>query len=246
MKTRTKKWWEKTVEYAYIKQDLGDYEFIWPFDGDHETLSDSAIANGLLWSIVEFKSTLKWESAEQSKFDKHGKGRYLKAKKALTKEYGSNLEKGIAHHFIVYGELNSLSNLVLKSECYFSTENRYVFVPTDLVKRGIELTPFTKYVFDFNKWKNGSNGGGLRSGPDLYPPQNPNGGLGLSEYGAVIGVGVMDNVAVCMSIEDFVRETTPTITAISNNRPGLHITTRPFKATTGKLKHPPEEDESYA
>lgn len=239
MGTRTPKWWEKTVEYAYVKQYLGEYEFISPFDGEHETLSDCAIANGLQWSIIEFKATERWESAEKIKFNKHGSSNYAQAKLALVKGYGDS-DKGIDHHFIVYGQLDLHRTLTLKSERYFSTENEYVFEPNNLINKGIELSSFAKYVHEFNQWKNGGNGGGFGGGSNTYPPQNPNGGLSLSNYGVVVGVCLKDNVAVVMSIEDFVKETTP---ANSSNRTEILVAPKPL---TFRHKAPPEEDESFA
>ncbi|MFS1934519.1 hypothetical protein [Vibrio splendidus] len=244
MKLRTQKWWEKTVEYAYVKKYLGEYEFIWPYDGKHESLSDSAIANGLTWSIIEFKSDLKWENAEKKKFEKHGSGKYLEAKLALMKNYAEgNANKGIAHHFIVYGELDSHNNLSLKSERYFAAENKYIFEPTELVKKGIALTPFIKYVYEFNKWKNGGNNGGSGGG-STHPPQNPDGGLSLSNYGVVVGVGLKNNTVVCMTLEDFVKETTPQKINLDNMAGSLSKVK--IKPLVSKQKVPHEEDESFA
>lgn len=236
MRFRTPKWWEKTVEYAYVKQYLGEYEFISPFDGEHETLSDCAIANGLQWSIIEFKANSKWESAEKIKFNKHRLSTYIQAKVALMRDYG-NPDNGIAHHFIVYGQPDLDRTLILKAERYFSTENQYVFEPNNLINKGIELSSFAQYVHEFNQWKNGGNGGGFSGGSSTHPPQNPNGGLSLSNYGVVVGVCLKDNIAVIMSIEDFVKETTPVNSAEILEEP---------KPLISRHKARPEEDESFA
>lgn len=208
MKDNEKIWWEKTVEYTYVRKYLGEYEIIFPLDGSLEKLSDAMVGDSLRWIIIEFKASKAWETPERKKFDKYGVGRYEKAKKDLLRDYGfdDQLNFGVKHHFIVYGELNDVDDLYLKTEQYFSIPETSVFSPKNLLSNGIEQSRFLKYITRFNRWKSPPDNGGTERGTDDRPSTGPRGGLAIKEYGVVFGVGVKDKVVVCMTMEDFINQ----------------------------------------
>lgn len=231
-------WWEKTVEYAYVRKFLGDYTFLYPFDGKHEKLSDTLLSNGYSWIIVEFKQDHKWLTSEKEKFNKYGGVKnYSEACKELVGKYGSNNYSGIGHHFIVYGKLEDKgkSNLDLIAERYFSKPKDEIFKPVDLLLKGIEQSDFIKYVNRFNWFKSrrGGNGGG--SGDSHDPGPTPR-GFDFDNYTSVIGIGIKDNAVVCAPMKELIE-----LTEQSVNKQDVVSLTDDYKFCTIKKRHPPKE-----
>ena len=212
MKDNNKTWWEKTVEYSYIRDFLGPYEIIFPLDGDLEKLSDAMVGDNLRWIVIEFKSGQAWEKQEVVKFDKHKRGRYEEAKSDLLPKYGVKKGKkegepeeylGIEHHFIVYGEVNDIGDLYLKAERYFSEPNTIVFSPRVLLNKGLSESKFYEYIVDMYNWKSPPGNGGVTASASDGPTSGPSGGGVLAEYGTVFGVSEDSKGVVCMTMQDF-------------------------------------------
>jgi hypothetical protein len=222
-------WWEKTVEYFYISKYLHSFAMVVPLDGNHEKLSDAALSNGFQWIIIEFKKDLDWLRPEKEKFDKHGSGRYEDAKKTLLAEYGE--DKGLNHHFLVYGEVSEEGDLSLKCEKYFSTPQKNVFDPSELFAKGLTFDRFKKYVEKLVWYKsrdNGDSGGnGNVTPPDTDLPDS-GGVLSFSDYHSVFGVNVLKNEVTCMTIKEFVE--------LASDKPGRTPPSQPA--------HPPREKNS--
>nr|VVV06115.1 hypothetical protein AW0309160_03599 [Aliivibrio wodanis] len=239
-------WWEKTVEYFYVQSHLGKYKFLYPFDGVHERISDSLLSNGYSWVIIEFKKNHEWLEAERLKFNKkNGYSTYNQARKELVNDYGDRLKDGVKHHFIVYGELDEEDNLTLKTERYFSIPKNEVFLPNDLLSKGIEQSLFVKYVNRFNtlKGKKGGNGG---SGGSNSPDQPKPGGFDFENYTSVIGIGLKDNVAVCLPLNQLIKEAQE-LTLKNDLTKNLDAAaTITFSTVSSKKKHPPEPLEEFA
>ncbi|EHY0994017.1 hypothetical protein [Vibrio parahaemolyticus] len=208
MEENNKVWWEKTVEYSYVRKHLGDYEIIFPLDGNLEKLGDTMVGDSLRWIIIEFKACKSWEKPEKDKFEKYGVGRYRKAKLSLQKMFGIENSKGealgIKHHFIVYGELNDVDDLYLKAERYFSEQNKLVFSPKNLLSDGIEESRFIEYIKKFNAWKSSSGDGGVSVDSGNPSDPRPDGGISLGEYGVVFGVSDKNNAIMCLTMYDFI------------------------------------------
>ena len=60
-------WWEKTVEYYFVKQCLLDVD-IAPFDGDVEKLGDALTHNNGKFLLIEFKRAFENLSSEKNKY----------------------------------------------------------------------------------------------------------------------------------------------------------------------------------
>ncbi|HHR6036744.1 TPA: hypothetical protein ACS70C_001103 [Providencia alcalifaciens] len=237
MRNNKSLWWEKTVEYAYVKRFLGDYSFLYPFDGEHEKLSDALLSNGFSWIIIEFKQDQNWIRAEIKKFNKYGgMSNYSNACENLVGIYGSKEYSGIGHHFIVYGKLDDHDNLDLFTERYFSTPNEAIFKPIDLLLKGIKQSDFIEYVNLFNLYKNyrdGNNGQNRRSKKPKGPGPRS---LNFEDYASVIGIGVKDNVVVCVPMKKLVELITQ-----EKKQENANNNSDVCSLSTSKQKHQSEE-----
>lgn len=136
----TIKWWEKTVEYYFVKHFVNINKFIAPLDGREEQAGDAIFANENKWILIEFKKDEKSISSEKDKFID-----YEEAKTELLNEDG--------HHFIIYGYENEENKLSLKSQTYFS-EEKYTILYS--LQRGIEIDDFKIYLEKLLEYKKGS------------------------------------------------------------------------------------------
>lgn len=108
--------WEKTVEWTYVRKHLKCEDFAAPLDGYEEKAGDVAIGfENLNWCLIEFKKdrgALKserekypyfignvWNGVTQEKFDE-----WLSACKTLIFRYATDAPLEEAPHFLVYGE----------------------------------------------------------------------------------------------------------------------------------------------
>jgi hypothetical protein len=76
-KMAEKIWWEKTVEYTYVR-DLGIGDFAAPFDGNEEQMGDAVMKRENRWLLIEFKRTGHQFSSERKKYPKGRCDTYLK------------------------------------------------------------------------------------------------------------------------------------------------------------------------
>lgn len=98
-------WWEKTVEYAFVRACQRDWLAV-PLDGDPERAGDALFGDGTVWLIVEFKKDREAIGAEAKKYkDFDNAARQLKERDA--------------HHLIVYGVAAS-GPLEIRGTTYFS------------------------------------------------------------------------------------------------------------------------------
>ncbi|MDC4533324.1 hypothetical protein OHV54_10485 [Acinetobacter baumannii] len=131
-------WWEKTVEYFFIKKYVADH-LVAPLDGNHELAGDAFLSdNQQKWIMIEFKARAESLDTEKKKF------------RSYDEAYNA-LGKYDHHHYLIYGEiLNGEFDLVAKT--YFSRR-----VPKDIkkiVEYGRDIDSFLKYLNFFIKFKN--------------------------------------------------------------------------------------------
>lgn len=140
------KWWEKTVEYKFIKEYIDLDSFIAPLDGNEEKAGDAIFGQNENFILIEFKKDKNSIKDEQKKFNN-----FNSVKKIL-----STLDE---HHIIIYGEVNS-KDLTLNAQTYFSEKS---FQLTKKFSNGKTLEEFEKYLdifLDFKKGKKTENGTG--------------------------------------------------------------------------------------
>lgn len=100
------KWWEKTVEYYFIKKYIPDEMILSPLDGNQEKAGDAFLSSNEKWVILEFKKDRPSLSSEKKKYTN-----YDDAKNALS--------PNDTHHFLIYGQI-SRGKFCLAGETYFS------------------------------------------------------------------------------------------------------------------------------
>ncbi|CAH1599097.1 conserved hypothetical protein [Vibrio owensii] len=177
------KWWEKTVEYLFVKKHFDEGSLIIPFDGAEELQSDSALCVASEWILIEFKKDKKSIPSEKKKF------RNFEA--AMQK-----LGKFDSHHHIVYGapmRTGESVNLVLKSQTYFSgSESSNI---ESILKSGVEFEFFQSYLKEFVLFKKTT--------------EKDVGGVVLDTNSNVIGVSSSGKVVECKSMKEYVLEYFP-------------------------------------
>lgn len=135
-------WWEKTVEYYFIKSYVDLSMFIAPLDGTYEKAGDTIFGTVTGWVLIEFKRNLASIKAEVQKYTSY----------ELAKE---NLKSKDNHHLIIYGEEVN-NELSLKCQRYFSEQP----IPIEATFNvGIPLNPFMEYLQKLIRYKNESGGG---------------------------------------------------------------------------------------
>jgi hypothetical protein len=100
------KWWEKTVEYYFIRKFIPDEMILSPLDGKEEKAGDTLLSNNEKWVILEFKKDLGSLASEKKKYKNYD---------AAEAELSSNDE----HHFLIYGQVVD-SEFGLGGKTYFS------------------------------------------------------------------------------------------------------------------------------
>lgn len=130
------KWWEKTVEYYFVKQHVNLNILFAPLDGkEEEKTSDLILANIDRWLLIEFKKSKSDIDKEKVKFHDY------EAAKARLQEKDN-------HHCIVYGELNSVFQL--KGKTYFSKKP---FSVNNIYRHGTDLKTFNEYIERLSRFK---------------------------------------------------------------------------------------------
>lgn len=181
------KYWEKTVEYAFLTQVIkeGKADFAAPLSGSLERgAGDAIFAEGSQFILIEFKAKKAGMASEDSKFKN-----YEDARRALDGSDG--------HHFFVYGRRKE-SRLELVATTYFSRRppkggNKSALL---CLADGVEKDEFDKYLVTFL---------GHRESDE----RSKSGGVDVLDYATVIGVEPNSNSAIACSLRDYVAHFKP-------------------------------------
>ena len=133
------KWWEKTVEYKFIKEYIDLDSFIAPLDGNEEKAGDAIFGKNENFILIEFKKDKNSIKDEQKKFSNFN----------LAK---SNLSKNDEHHILIYAEINN-KDLILNAKTYFSEK---IIELNKKFSNGKTLKEFKIYLDLFLEFKKGS------------------------------------------------------------------------------------------
>ncbi|WP_299086664.1 hypothetical protein [uncultured Campylobacter sp.] len=108
-------WWEKTVEYYFVKQCLLGID-IAPFDGDVEKLGDVLTHNNGKFLLIEFKRAFENLSLEKNKYKD-----WEESAKAI-KTYNSTWLDG-GFHIFIFGSKDNYK-FELKAHKYWMLQDR--------------------------------------------------------------------------------------------------------------------------
>lgn len=172
------KWWEKTVEYAFIAKAYSDkkFQFAAPLAGRHENAADALIAFENKFVLVEFKRKVDDIDSEQKKFG----DAYDQAK--------NNLKNQDFHHFLVYGSIQgNESNLSLHARRYFLEGSE--ISAADLFEHGVSKDVFDQYLTLLLKYKKSD---GRSSG--TITPESMTTVLGIAENGEVMSIALSEYI----------------------------------------------------
>ena len=133
------KWWEKTVEYKFIKEHIDLDSFVAPLDGNEEKAGDAIFGKNENFILIEFKKDKNSIKDEQKKFSD-----FTSAKNILS--------ENDKHHILIYGEINN-QDLILNAQTYFSEK---IIKLSKEFSNGKTLKEFKKYLDTFLKFKKGS------------------------------------------------------------------------------------------
>lgn len=124
------KWWEKTVEYYFIRKFIPDEMILSPLDGEQEKAGDTFLSSNEKWVILEFKKDFKSLSSEKKKYKDYDL--------AVTE-----LSPSDSHHFLIYGQITN-GKFGLGGKTYFS--NSPVSKISDIFNAGKEKEAFISYL----------------------------------------------------------------------------------------------------
>lgn len=124
------KWWEKTVEYYFIRKYIPEDMILSPLDGEHEKAGDALLSNNEKWIILEFKKDFESLSSEKKKYKNYD----------LAKTELSPMD---SHHFLIYGQINN-NKFSLAGNTYFSDNS--VSTIDEIFKAGKEKKEFISYL----------------------------------------------------------------------------------------------------
>lgn len=144
------KWWEKTVEYYFIRKFISDKMILSPLDGAEEKAGDALLGTNERWIIIEFKKDIDSLESEKKKYKD-----YDAAKNEL-----SSLD---SHHFLIYGQ-NQEGTFSLAGKTYFSSEQ--VSNVSEIFQAAKEKNEFISYLEKLIKHKTKveeSSGGSIGS-----------------------------------------------------------------------------------
>lgn len=175
------KWWEKTVEYAFILETATrGHMFASPFDGNEESAGDAVFSFAKKWVLIEFKRDSQSLSSEKKKFVN-----YETAKAALRARD--------AHHHLVYGKevsASGKSRLELTAQTFFSGQIRAA--QEDIFTNGTNLRDFSGYLVDLLRQKSSSESG-----------------KGARNFMLVAGIDSNNKIVGGLSIEEFILALSP-------------------------------------
>ncbi|MBI6681266.1 hypothetical protein YA0697_06025 [Pseudomonas viridiflava] len=183
-------WWEKTVEYLFVKKYLPQVadkpnSYVAPLDGDHGIIGDVVFSRHTQWVLVEFKRNDSSLSSDNDKFPN-----YNRAKDALKDQDSL--------HFFVYGTASPDSGLILEACTYFS--RKQVNIDT-LIEGGVPYPAFSQYVADFVRLRKRGGDGGFTT--SFSPSTDPrSGGGAFLDYSTVLGI-IDGKITHSMSLGEF-------------------------------------------
>ena len=132
-------WWEKTVEYYFVKKYVQLESFIAPLDGYKERAGDTILGKEDRWILIEFKRKESCIKDECRKFPSFNQAKH-------------SLMNASDHHLIIYGE-ESGKDIKLACQGYFTEEPILI---DDALSRGTDIDSFFDYVRGFVSFKNNS------------------------------------------------------------------------------------------
>lgn len=124
------KWWEKTVEYYFIRKFIPDEMILSPLDGEQEKAGDAFLSNNERWVILEFKKDFESLASEKKKYKNYDAAR-------------NELSPNDSHHFLIYGRIAG-GAFGLGGKTYFS--NRPVSKISEIFEAGKEKEEFISYL----------------------------------------------------------------------------------------------------
>jgi len=152
-------WWEKTVEYAFVRHIMSDHANASPLDGKPEKwLGDLIESKQGNFRLIEFKREVDSIKSENKKYANKEKC-YLDSCQDIT-----NREK--AAHWLVFGEAyasaDTRKQLKLKYRHYHKTEDADLTSSNDLSYMKYEsFMPYIKELMELRGEDGTAQGGGL-------------------------------------------------------------------------------------
>ncbi|RZF83684.1 hypothetical protein EXT46_05155 [Pseudoalteromonas sp. CO325X] len=124
------KWWEKTVEYYFIRKFIPDEMILSPLDGEQEKAGDAFLSSSEKWVVLEFKKDLKSLATEKKKYKNYDLA-------------AAELSSSDSHHFLIYGQI-AKGKFGLGGKTYFS--NSPVSKISEIFEAGKEKEEFISYL----------------------------------------------------------------------------------------------------
>ena len=109
MNTKKVTWYEKTVEYAFVRKFLEAAAM--PLSGTAEKVGDTIFYTGNSFFIIEFKRGLDLNSEKRKEQNKYDGGVETSARKILAHE-------ACVSHYVVWGYIDEEQKFGLKAQCY--------------------------------------------------------------------------------------------------------------------------------
>lgn len=140
------KWWEKTVEYYFIRKFIPDEMILSPLDGEQEKAGDAFLSSNEKWVILEFKKDFESLASEKKKYKNYDVAE-------------AELSPNDSHHFLIYGQVVK-GGFGLGGKTYFS--NSPVTKIREIFDAGKEKEEFISYLERLiaHKSKVGESSGG--------------------------------------------------------------------------------------
>ena len=150
-------WWEKTVEYTFVRHILTDNSIAAPLDGDPEKwLGDLIERVGDQFRLIEFKRYVDTIKKEGKKYGEKTYPSYLQSCDGLIQQ---NLE-GAKSHWLVYG-VQEGNEVKLKYRNYLQEEadgsDKSLTKSEDLTT--VKHTFFVEYIKELMALRGGGEGG---------------------------------------------------------------------------------------
>lgn len=146
-------WWEKTVEYSYVRNIITGDEALSPLDGNAEkAFGDLIQKSNHLFKLIEFKKSKLEFKSELEKYEKHKVSRdSCKSVAAWFEKNCPDLPKmkGATAHWLVYGDLFE-KQLVVRACPYHFTDTK----PNEIDPRntsGTSIENFKEYLSALNE-----------------------------------------------------------------------------------------------
>ncbi|MYN15078.1 hypothetical protein GSY71_18250 [Pusillimonas sp. TS35] len=116
-------WWEKTVEYAFVRNILPRISFAFPLDGNAEkAFGDLLLSDGTQFRLIEFKAQKNSIQDERKKWgftSENYPTEYKAPFQALLKKYHPEITNYEGHHahWLIYGSASD-GTFKLKAQGY--------------------------------------------------------------------------------------------------------------------------------